>query len=123
MITASTVYRDYHREPSQAKQVKNLGWLLRNWQQVKEFRVYTEGLSNKHDDAVLTAEMHDGRIYETGFASGAILWSFLHRPVFYDLTVNWCGEEKVIRKGDHTLHRGASDPATARTPRTGHAHD
>lgn len=114
MITRATVYPDYHRQ--KGKQVKNLGWLLRNWASVKEFRVYTEGLSNPDDDAILTAETHDGRIYETGFASKNILWSFLHRPVFYGLTVIWDTKLMTLHKGQHVLHRGANDPASSRTP-------
>jgi len=95
--TPAKVYKDYHRE--NGKQVKNLGWLLRNWTSVKEFRVYTEGLSNPYDDAILTAEMLDGRIYETGFASKDILWSFLHRPVFYGLPLIWDSALCTIHKG------------------------
>lgn len=96
MVTRSTVYQDHTR--SNGKEVKNLGWLLRNWKNVKEFRVYTQNLTNPADDAILTAEMRDGRIYETGFADKIILNRFLRRPVFYALVVVWDGERRLITK-------------------------
>lgn len=96
MVTRSTVYQDYTR--SNGKKVKNLGWLLRNWKNVKEFRVYTQNLTNPADDAILTAEMLDGRVYETGFADKITLNRFLRRPVFYGLVVVWDGERRLITK-------------------------
>lgn len=96
MITRATVYPNYHRENGRV--VKNLGWLLRNWAGVKEFRVYTAGLGNPSDDAVLVAEMRDGRIYETGFADKTVLAKFLKRPVFYDLPCIIDGLESRITK-------------------------
>lgn len=97
MVTRATVYPDFTR--ANGKVVKNLGWILRNWKGVKEFRVYTTGLVNPSDAAILTAEMHDGRIYETGFADRGVLRNFLHRPVFYGLTLIWDGTPREILKG------------------------
>ena len=65
------------------KTVKNLGYLLRNWSRVVEFRVTTQNLTNPGDDALFVAELYGGDIYQTGFASSTILLTWIKRPVFY----------------------------------------
>lgn len=96
MITQSRVYTDYHR--TEFKFVNNLGWLLKHWKGVKEFRVYTQGLTNHSDDAILVAEMLDGKIYETGFACKDVLKDFLQRPVFYSLGCTWDSKFYIIER-------------------------
>jgi len=80
------------------KTVKNLGWLLRNWEQVKNLRVYTQNLTNPGDDAYLVAELYDGRRYETGFADQTVLLRWLRRPIFYGLPLFIDGYEGAVKK-------------------------
>lgn len=80
------------------KEVKNLGYLLRNWKQVKYFQIISEHMLNPDNDAYLIAYMYNSKRYETGFASKTVLNSFLKRPVFYDLKAIVNGDVKVITK-------------------------
>jgi hypothetical protein len=80
------------------KKVKNLGWLLRHWKGIKEFRVYTKNLTNSSNEAYLVAELFTGIFYETGFASKAVTIDFLKRPTFYDLPVIIDGIQTTVTK-------------------------
>lgn len=60
------------------KQVQNLGWLLRNWQKVKGFDLQSRAQGAGH----MVANLHDGRRYETPWASHAGMNEWLNRPVF-----------------------------------------
>lgn len=73
------------------KQVKNLGWLLRNWQQVSGFTVspHPEVSRGFQPDCVLIAHLKGGGEYQTGFSSAEILKRWLKRPVFKGLSVDW----------------------------------
>lgn len=73
------------------KPVKNLGWLLRNWQLVKSFTVipHPEVSQGSQPDAVLIAHLKGNGEYQTGFASREILKDWLNRPVFRGLPVEW----------------------------------
>lgn len=74
--------------------VKNLGYLLRNWKQIKVFKIFLPDgyFDNKSDEALLVALFKDGRFFTTTFASYEVLSSrFLPRPVFYDLPVAFIG--------------------------------
>jgi len=60
--------------------VKNLGWLLRNWQGVRSFQL--DLTPDSRDDLRLVAHLRDGGRYETDFASLTVCWRWLSRPVF-----------------------------------------
>lgn len=75
------------------KQVKNLGWLLRNWKRVTAFRVSKYSGPTPVTDALLEAFCEDGTLYRTPFASSTILRDWLHRPVFRTLPLDWFGAQ------------------------------
>lgn len=102
------------------RKVKNLGWLLRNWQKVSAFSVVAH--TSNGLDAKLTAHLRDGGGYETEFQSRAVLWRFLKRPVFLTLPLDWFGRRGKIyaerdehpchvygcvHRGHHKTHNGA----------------
>lgn len=62
------------------KQVKNLGWLLRNWQGVHE--ILFEFSENNNKDGELIVLFKNGGKYVTDFACLATCFNFLNRPVF-----------------------------------------
>ena len=79
------------------KQVKNLGWLLRNWKRIDRF-VFNKTMGDSFHDGQLTAILfnndssritkHNRTEFVTDFASEAVLWDlFLRRPVFYGLPI------------------------------------
>ncbi len=74
---------DRHR----ATPVKNLGWILRNWKDVESFEFAEPTSGRPVTDLILVAHCRDGRVYLTHFASLAMCLNFLHRPIFYGLTV------------------------------------
>lgn len=76
-----------------AKPVKNLGWLLRNWQKVERFVVEPYQGETPVCDAWLTAICRDGTTYRTPFASKEVLRDWLNRPVFRTLPLNWFGTD------------------------------
>jgi hypothetical protein len=88
-------------------QVKNLGYMLRNWKdieaiQVAKFEPEPED-KEKHPgrlyaDAFMSVDFKDGRTYTTGFMDKKILADFLDRPVLRGLPVYWFGEELTIGK-------------------------
>ena len=89
------------------KQVKNLGWLLKHWQDVEMFLVkeptfMEKYLLSEHEgwepDAILTAIMKDGVRYITTYADKGILEGWLARPVFIGCPVNWFGTETMIHR-------------------------
>lgn len=59
------------------RQVKNLGWLLRNWRAVERLE-WTGSL----DSGIFRAHLADGRTYETRYASFEVWKGFINRPVF-----------------------------------------
>lgn len=79
------------------RKVKNLGWLLKNWQEVDHFDV-EEGKGFPVSDAIMTAHLRDGGKYITDWASREVMANWLNRPVFRGLTVNWFGEPLTIDK-------------------------
>lgn len=80
------------------KEVKNLGYLLRNWKVVDRFEAYS---SDDKGYTTLRAIMNDGRIYEVDFAAKNVLWNWLKRPVFLGVPLNWFGKEHIISKGGY----------------------
>lgn len=76
------------------REVKNLGWLLRNWRSVRDFTFETE---HSASCGVLTAFLKDGGFYRTNFASTTVCFSFLRRPVFDGLELTVRHGEKSVR--------------------------
>jgi len=70
------------------RQVKNLGWLLKHWKQVKFFRVYYHNVS----DCVLQAVLNNGTRYLTTWESRQVMTDWLHRPVFRGLSIYWVSD-------------------------------
>ena len=66
------------------REVKNLGWLLKNWKAVKNFEI-SPGKPGTCD-AYLRANLSNG-YYTTDFACYSVLTQWLKRPVFYGVTV------------------------------------
>lgn len=101
----AVVFRDdLHRkegESAQVRKVKNLGWLLRNWQVVLWLKVspVPEGSSQNYD-CVLEATIAGGRCFACTWASKDVLWTWLQRPVFFGVQLDWFGKELTIVKGE-----------------------
>ena len=72
-------------------EVKNLGWLLSNWQEVTAFHFdyRPEGMN----DGRLIAVLKCGGTYATQYASLTVCFRWLNRPVFKGLPL-------TIRQGD-----------------------
>ena len=79
------------RDGDSARKVKNLGWILRNWQLVESWDVYphpfiAEGYSA---ELYIVARLRDGRTYESGYSSASVFRGWIDRPIFRGLPVNW----------------------------------
>lgn len=76
----------------QIRKVKNLGWLLRNWQKVESFCFDYRPDDKRMVDGQLVANLRDGGKYVTDYASLSVCWNWLDRPVFrgLPLQVNNC---------------------------------
>ena len=88
---------EYHSETRKTpKEVKNLGWLLRNWKLVASFDL--SKVTGLPYDAVLTAHLKPNskkiHSYVSSFAAYSIAENFLKRPVFFGLKLNG----KIISK-------------------------
>ncbi len=72
--------------------VKNLGWLRRNWQLVEEFDCYPHPPvrgNGMPPDFYLVARLRDGRTYETGFACLGVFHDLVNRSqVFKGVKIN-----------------------------------
>jgi hypothetical protein len=92
---ANVVYPD-----GATREVKNLGYMLRNWKEIEAIQVTTfepDALEGRtFCDAFMSVDFTDGRIYTTGFMSREVLARFLDRPVLRGLPVNWFGHECKI---------------------------
>jgi hypothetical protein len=76
-------------------EVKNLGWLLRNWKRVTRFEVGPARPDSKYWHAChLTAFLAGGGRYECHWADKDVCKDWLHRPVFRTLPVLWFGEDR-----------------------------
>lgn len=97
------------------KEVSNLGWLLRHWDEVESFRVeggqtrviiIDEKGKRKHwsipdeprdyFDSVMIANLRDGRKYVTRWASYDVMLDWLHRPKFRTLPITWFSLKTTI---------------------------
>ena len=85
-----------------AREVKNLGWLLRNWRSVSDFTFETQ---HSATCGILTANLKAGGFYRTNFADTVVCFDFLRRPVFdtLNLTVRHKGKAltHVMGSADH----------------------
>lgn len=71
------------------KPVKNLGWLLRNWQLVTEFEV----IEMEKGAGLMIAHLRDGRKYTTNWVSFSHCRDWLHRPVFIGIPLQYGSEQ------------------------------
>lgn len=80
------------------RHVKNLGWLLRNWQKVHWFEVKSSNatIGNTDRGTLLIAHLREGGKYISSFADKTVLASWLNRPVFQGARVLWFGREETI---------------------------
>lgn len=77
---------------ARGKRVKNLGWLLRHWQEVTSFTIKAHPPVDEDGftpDCVLIAHLNDGGEYKTGFSSAEVLHGWLDRPVFRGVPQDW----------------------------------
>jgi hypothetical protein len=81
------------------RRVKNLGWLLRNWQLVESFKL---DILRGIPELMLTAWLNDGRMYQTEFGSLTLCWRWLDRPVFRKVNawVNIGKRNRIFTIGD-----------------------
>jgi hypothetical protein len=73
------------------RHVKNLGWLLHHWKEVKAFSV---DVAPSH--CILLAEIANGSLYMIQWEDQYTLRNWLRRPVFFGIRVDWNGNEYVI---------------------------
>lgn len=89
------------------KNVKNLGWLLKNWQRIHSF-TFDKTQETPLTDGKLTVTLflNGSRIASnnnkveaiTDFASETVLWEmFLRRPIFYGLPVTTIDNDATYR--------------------------
>lgn len=76
------------------KQVKNLGWLLRNWQQVHEIS-FEFNTDDKYDGKLIVLLTNGGK-YITGFACLAVCFDWLNRPVFKGQNFTVYSSNKIL---------------------------
>lgn len=69
-------------ETTTHREVKNLGWVLRNW---KTARYITVSLYGGLDGGMLRVHLDGERMFSTRFASESILLAFIDRPIFRTL--------------------------------------
>lgn len=125
----NTMSASIHFPCGAVRRVKNLGWLLRNWKSAEsiEFFYAPSGAW----DGVLRVNLHDGRRFESEFASLSVCASWFGRPVFVGLpfvvhasgrdVVHKCGEYpcKLSWNGSYQEHIAAClGKSTCRAPLT-----
>ena len=91
--------------PGRIKPIKNLGWLLRNWQAIEaiEITVYKRP-SGALGECALQAFTDDGRMYVTDWTSYALCLEWLDRSIFRQRQV-------IIHTPTGSEYRGAiGDP-------------
>lgn len=73
------------------KEVKNLGWLIRNARDHDSFIVERVGRG-----AMLRCLMQDKRWYETFWHDPNVLWDWLNRPSLRGSDLDWMGFETIV---------------------------
>lgn len=87
---------------SKIKPVKNLGWLCRHWQHVNYFIVGRPDYRVTVGDFDCRLEAHctlpNGQIvdYVCNFADRKVLHTWLNRPVFEGMNLNWFGQRCTV---------------------------
>jgi len=69
------------------KQVKNLGYLLKHWQEAEYIRFD----SNTEGGGYMLAVLKSDKIYSTAWASEGVFFAWIHRPVFRGLELIYNG--------------------------------
>lgn len=69
-------------EASGMRAMKNLGWLLRHWQQVEWLGFNYAPDHKRMVDGEFVAKMRDGSVYLCEYASLSVAWNWCDRPVF-----------------------------------------
>ena len=65
--------------------VKNLGWLLRHWKEIKSIGFNYCPDNKGMIDGELIGKMKDSSVYFSDFASLNVCWNFLNRSIFKGL--------------------------------------
>lgn len=73
------------------RQVQNLGWILRHWQEVEVLR-WLSMPCRRDDDGVFSAVLRDGTEYMTDYADYTVFLEFVDRPVFRGVAINIDGK-------------------------------
>lgn len=73
------------------KYVKNLGWILRQWKNIDRLTWENQGGSG-----VFRADMRDGSVYTTSYASFDVFLNFIDRPVMRGLTIYVNGRKYTV---------------------------
>lgn len=76
------------------RQVKNLGWLRRNWKSIERFE--WKDIDTHMVDGLFTAIMRDGRVYRIEYASFRVFKRFINRPIFRGLLLTVNGIQGTI---------------------------
>lgn len=78
------------KKGDKVRKVKNLGWLLRHWQEVDAISVIEWG----EGGAFMVAWLSTGKgdYYAATWASATVCRAWLARPVFFGLPLVWMGQ-------------------------------
>ena len=79
--------------------VKNLGWLIRNWRIVDAFDVYPHPpvIGGLQPDVYLVARLSDGRTYETGYSDIGVMRAWLKRSqTLHDVPITYHGAKLIL---------------------------
>ncbi len=68
------------------REVRNLGWLIRNWRAVESFR-FEMNKETSRCDGLLIAHLRDGGKYVSEYASLSVCFNWLKRPIFQGQTL------------------------------------
>lgn len=95
----------------QTRELKNLGWLLRNWKRVARLGFNYSPDSARMVDGVLIGYMRDGSVYHCEYSSLSVCWHFLLRSVFEGVKLHLrkasdnYNSERVFTIGDPDYRR------------------
>lgn len=78
------------------KEVRDLGYVLRNANAIKDIQVNAILPTQGNWVDVLTVSFHDGRVYSTVWADKKVLYQWLNRRVLRGIPLMWYGEEEII---------------------------
>jgi len=78
------------------REVKNLGWLLRNWKRVARIEVCVpfelQQIRFPLPHVLMIAYLEDEQhTYRCAWADESVCWNWLDRPVFRGLPLRWFG--------------------------------